>query len=87
MAERSTTTASSAVPKPGTLCAPPRTATVRELSAAKRTALITSPALAARTMTAGRLSIMPLRTARASSYPGSSGPMTTPLIASRNEST
>ena len=77
------TTPSSHVPKPGTLWPPPRTATVIAWSAAKRTAVITSPALAGWTMTAGRLSIMPLRTARASSYPSSSGPMTVPLIASR----
>ena len=45
MADRSMTTPSSQVPKPGTLWPPPRTATVIALSAAKRTAVITSPAL------------------------------------------
>ena len=58
--DRSTTSASSAVPKPGTLWDPPRTATVRSFSAANRTAVITSPALAGRTITAGRRSIMAL---------------------------
>ena len=86
MADRSMTTPPSHVPKPGTLWPPPRTATVIALSAAKRTAVITSPALTGWTMTAGRLSIMPLRTARATSYPSSSGPVTVPLISSRNVS-
>ena len=83
MVERSTTSASSAVPKPGTLCDPPRTATVRSFSAANRTAAITSPVLAGRTITAGRRSIMALYTRRASSYSASSAVVTVPRTLSR----
>ena len=83
MVERSTTRASSAVPNPGTLCDPPRTATVRSFSAANRTAVITSPVLAGRTITAGRRSIMALYTRRASSYSASSAVVTVPRTFSR----
>ena len=60
MDDRSTTTASSAVPKPGTLCPPPRTATAWPFSAAYRTAATTSSVPAQRTTRCGRASIMAL---------------------------
>ena len=77
--DRSTTIASSAVPKPGTLCPPPRTATSRPVATACDTAACTSSALAQPTMASGLASIMKLYTCRASSYSASSGPMTGPV--------
>ena len=57
---RSITTPPSHVPNPGTLWPPPRTARSTPLSRAWSTAAITSPAFAARTIAAGRLSIIAL---------------------------
>ena len=83
MPTRSITTASSAVPNPGTLCDPPRTAMARPPSRAKFTAATTSSTPSQRTMTRGRRSIMALYTLRASSYPASSGVMISPRTWSR----
>ena len=58
--ERSATIAPSAVPKPGTLCPPPRTARSIRRSAAARTTSTTSSSLAQRTIAAGRTSIIAL---------------------------
>jgi hypothetical protein len=58
--ERSTTTPPSFVPKPGTLCEPPRTERSSPLSRAKPTAAITSAALVGRATTRGRRSIIAL---------------------------
>jgi hypothetical protein len=60
MRHRSITTASSAVPKPGTLCEPPRTARSSWFSRAKFTAATTSSTPAQRTITSGRRSIIAL---------------------------
>ena len=60
MPDKSTTIASSAVPKPGTLCPPPRTARSRPVATACATTARTSLALAQRTMACGRASIMKL---------------------------
>ena len=58
--ERSMTSPSSTVPKPGTLCPPPRTARSSPLSPAARTTAITSAASVQRTTAAGLRSCMPL---------------------------
>ena len=84
MRTRSITTASSAVPNPGTLCDPPRTAMARPSSRAKFTAATTSSTPAQRTMTRGRRSIIALYTLRASSYAASSGVMISPRTWSRS---
>src|SRR2546428_636614 len=78
MRPRSTTSASSAVPKPGTLWPPPRMATAKPAARAALTAAMTSATPVQRTTTAGRLSIIALYTLRASSYRPSSGRMTSP---------
>ena len=57
------------------MCAPPRTAIRRSWSRAKRIAAATSSAVSQRAISAGRLSIIALKSARASSYRGSSGPI------------
>ena len=57
---RSITTPPSFVPNPGTLCEPPRIDRSRPFSRAKLTAVMTSAASTARTMTRGRRSIIPL---------------------------
>src|SRR5207245_953719 len=61
-----------------TLCPSTRNASGRWLSLAKLTAAMTSPALTGRVTTAGRRSIILLRTERASSYPASSAAITSP---------
>ena len=58
--DRSITTPPSHVPKPGTLCPPPRTARSSPLSRARFTAAMTSPTFAARTIIAGLRSIIAL---------------------------
>ena len=58
----------SIVPKPATLCPPPRTARGSPCSRAKRTIAWTSAVLVQRATSAGRASMMPFQTARASSY-------------------
>jgi hypothetical protein len=58
---------SSHVESPGMLWPPPRTATTRFRSRAKRRAATTSSVLAGRTISAGRRSIMPFHTTRAES--------------------
>src|SRR5437899_3365904 len=78
MRPRSTTSASSAAPKPGTLWPPPRMATAKPAARAALTAAMTSATPVQRTTTAGRLSIIALYTLRASSYRPSSGRMTSP---------
>src|SRR5438128_5559716 len=78
MRPRSITSASSAVPKPGTLWPPPRMATAKPAARAALTAAMTSATPVQRTTTAGRLSIIALYTLRASSYRPSSGRMTSP---------
>ncbi len=60
MPDRSSTTPSSQVPYPGTLCPPPRTARSRSPSLAKSTAARTSPAFVACTTTRGLRSIIAL---------------------------
>ena len=60
MPERSATIAPSAVPKPGTLCPPPRTARSILFSAAVRTTAATSSSVAQRTIAAGRASTIAL---------------------------
>ena len=52
---------------PATLWPPERTAATSPWSRARLTAATTSPVLAQRAITAGRLSIIPLKTLRASS--------------------
>jgi hypothetical protein len=64
---QSMTTPSSQEEKPGVECPPPRTATWTSCSRAKASATFTSLAEVQRAMTAGRLSIIPLNSARASS--------------------
>src|SRR2546428_754067 len=78
MRPRSITSASSAVPKPGTLWPPPRIATAKPSARAAFTAAMTSATPVHRTTTAGRLSIIALYTLRASSYRPSFGRMTSP---------
>jgi hypothetical protein len=67
MGDRSITMPPSQVAKPAMLCAPPRTATIRPWSRAKRTARRTSATPPQRTISAGRLSIILLKTRRAAS--------------------
>src|SRR5213594_4583478 len=78
MRPRSITSASSAVPKPGTLWPPPRIATAKPSARAAFTAAMTSATPVHRTTTAGRLSIIALYTLRASSYRPSFGRITSP---------
>jgi hypothetical protein len=68
--DRSMTTPSSTTAVPATLCPPPRTVSATPYSVATRTAAATSWASAQRAIAAGRLSIMPFQTARATSYSG-----------------
>ncbi len=84
MADRSITTPSSQVPKPGTLWPPPRTATVMSLSAAKRTAVITSPALTGWTIDRRPLVDHAVADHARLVVPIVIGSVTVPLIASRN---
>jgi hypothetical protein len=65
--DKSITMPPSQVPKPATLCPPPRIAVSRWLARAKLTALITSLLSVQRTISSGRLSIIPFQTVRASS--------------------
>ena len=65
--DKSITSAPSATPSPAALCPPPRTAISPPWLRANRTHAITSAASRHRTIAAGRLSIMALYTARASS--------------------
>ena len=65
--ERSMRTPPSTLPSPAPLCPPPRTATGRLSERANAIAFATSPPLPQRTIRAGRLSIMALKSARASS--------------------
>ena len=60
MPVKSATTAPSAVPKPGTLCPPPRTASSVPVSPAYRTTAATSWAVVQRTTACGRASIIAL---------------------------
>src|SRR5213593_4338066 len=78
MRPRSITSASSAVPKPGTLWPPPRIATAKPSARAAFTEAMTSATPVHRTTTAGRLSIIALYTLRASSYRPSFGRITSP---------
>src|SRR5438094_1215184 len=78
MRPRSITSASSAVPKPGTRWPPPRMATAKPSARAALTAAMTSATPVQRTTTAGRLSIIALYTLRASSYRPSLGRITSP---------
>src|SRR5881296_4354608 len=78
MRPRSITSASSAVPKPGTLWPPPRIATAKPSARAAFTAAMMSATPVHRTTTAGRLSIIALYTLRASSYRPSFGRITSP---------
>src|SRR6058998_1928682 len=78
MRPRSITSASSAVPKPGTEWPPPRIATAKPSARAAFTAAMTSATPVHRTTTAGRLSIIALYTLRASSYRPSFGRITSP---------
>ena len=75
---------SSLQPNPGALCPPPRTERSRPASRAKLTPAMTSATCSAWMMTRGRRSNMPLWTARASSYPGSSAVMTGARTCSRS---
>ena len=65
--DRSITRPSSTVPVPATLWPPPRTATIRPCSRASRSATTTSLTPAHRATMAGRRSITPFQTERASS--------------------
>ena len=67
MADRSITSPSSTLPRPGPLCPPPRTATRRPCLRPKLTAATTSLTSTHRAIISGRLSIMPLKSLRASS--------------------
>src|SRR5437899_7289663 len=78
MRPRSITSASSAVPKPGTLWPPPRMATAKPSARAALTAAMTSATPVQRTTTAGRLSIIALYPLRASSYRPALGRITSP---------
>ena len=77
--DRSMTRPSSTMAVPATLWPPPRTERGSACTAANRTAVATSLASAQRAMSAGRLSIIPFQTRRASSYAGWSGVMTAPV--------
>jgi hypothetical protein len=68
--DRSTTMPRSATAVPATLWPPPRTASSSRRSRANCTAAATSDVPAQRTISAGRLSIMPFQTRRARSYSG-----------------
>jgi hypothetical protein len=61
---RSITIPPSQTPWPTTLCPPPRTATTRPVSRAKRTAAETSAVVEQRAISAGWRSIIALKTAR-----------------------
>ena len=63
----SITIPSSQLECPAVECPPPRTATTRSFSRAYASAACTSPVLAQRAISAGRLSIAPLKSLRASS--------------------
>ena len=67
MSARLIITPPSVTARPATLWPPPRTDTSSPLRRASASAATTSPAVRARTMTAGRRSTRPLWTARASS--------------------
>ena len=58
--DRSITSPSSQLPRPGPLCPPPRTASSSPFSRAKLTAVTTSATSTQRAISSGRLSIMPL---------------------------
>ena len=76
------TNPSSTTARPAALCPPPRTAMGRPCSRAKRTAATTSASVRTRAIAAGRRSIIPFQTRRASSYRPSSGRISTPLMSS-----
>src|SRR5262249_13824173 len=76
--ERSITRPPSHTAVPATLWPPPRTATSRSRSRAKRTAVRTSTAPVQRAMSPGRRSIAPFQIARAASYCVSPGRMSSP---------
>jgi hypothetical protein len=67
ISERSIITPSSQTAWPATAWPPPRTEMTRSRSRAKRTAAVTSSAPAQRAISAGRRSIAPFQTRRASS--------------------
>ena len=67
IADRSTTSPSSASASPATPCPPPRTPSGSSCATAKRTAAATSSGPAQRAIRAGRRSIMPFQIERASS--------------------
>src|SRR5689334_18812498 len=87
MGDRSIMSASSMTARPATLWPPPRTLISRPSRRAKRTASATSAVFRQRAMSAGRRSIRPLWTARASAYPSSSGSSTAPENVARSSST
>jgi len=86
MPDRSSISAPSATAKPAAECPPPRMLTGRPCSRAKRTAVMTSPASAARAISAGRRSTAAFHTERAASYPSSPGEISLPRKSLRNRS-
>src|SRR5829696_3929519 len=81
---RSSTIPPSDTPWPAPLWPPLRTASSATVSRAWAITWATSPASATRTITAGRRSIAPEKTVRASSYLGSSGAITRPFSRERS---
>lgn len=82
--DRSTRSPPSQVPWPAMLCPPPRTAMGRPASRAWARAASTSAVSRQRTMSAGRRSIIALKTRRTVSYSGSAGVISCPRSAVRS---